>query len=55
LLYFLNPSGADFTTLSADGLYLFLLQAIIAKPELIVASNFVLLFILNPAQSSNVF
>ena len=40
--------------LSAFGLYRCLLHAIIANPELIAASNFVLLFISNLAQSFNV-
>ena len=47
LLYFLKPKLIGLLIRSLIGLYLFLLQAIIAKPELIEASCFVLLFILN--------
>lgn len=57
LLYLLIPKLISFLVLNGIGLYLFLLQAIIAKPELIDASYFVLAFMLNragPVETRNV-
>ena len=52
LFYSIDNGNFGFSTF-AFGLYKCLLQAIIAKPELIVASCLVLLFISNLAQSFN--